>query len=171
MTTTYEKIATTTLGSTTSTITFSSISSAYTDLILIGSWFRVTTSGNNVGMRLNSDSGSNYSNTNLEGNGSSASSTRQTNDTYARIGAIQGGYTASTTESLPIIIQFNNYSNTTTKKTILSRYNQASVVTGAAVALWRSTSAINAIELNAYSPGTGQFGAGSTFTLYGIKAE
>ena len=167
---TYTPLATTTLGSTQSTITFSSIPSTYTDLIIIGSWFRVTTSGNNLGMRLNSDTGTNYSNTNLEGNGSSAGSGRNSNDTYARIGAIQNGYTASSTESLPIIIHLNNYSNTTTYKSILSRYNQASSVSGAAVALWRSTSAITTIDLAAFSPGTGQFGSGSTFTLYGIAS-
>jgi hypothetical protein len=58
-----------------------------------------------------------------------------------------------------------NYSNSTTYKTILGRSNAATSGTSAAVGLWRSTSAINSIEI-----GTVSFTAGSTFSLYGIAA-
>lgn len=170
MSSTYNVIATTTVASATSAVAFSSIPATYTDLVLVGDWFRVTQNGNNLGMRLNSDSASNYSVTYIEGL-SSAGSGRNTNDTYARIAAIGGGYTLSATNPLPLIVQLNNYSNTTTNKTVLTRYGQTSTIVGGSVSLWRSTSAVSAIELSAYSPGTGQFGAGSVFTLYGIKAE
>jgi hypothetical protein len=76
---TYEKIATTTLGSASATITFSSISSAYTDLRLVIT--ALQGSGNNIALRFNSDSGTNYSRTRLIGNGTSATSTRATDDT------------------------------------------------------------------------------------------
>ena len=65
------------------------------------------------------------------------------------------------------IVQFQNYSNTTTYKTVLSRGNNASNLVEAFVGLWRSTSAITAIDIKTQS---GNFSIGSTFTLYGIKA-
>lgn len=164
---TYEPIATQTLGSTTTDVTLSSISSSYTDLILICNFSRVTANGQNLSLRVNSDTGSNYSNTYIEGDGSTAYSGRNSNQTSARIGAVGGGFTLSTTDLISVIINFNDYSNTTTNKTIISRYNQAGANTGSAVALWRSTSAISSITLSTFN--TGQFGSGSTFTLYGIK--
>jgi hypothetical protein len=67
----------------------------------------------------------------------------------------------------PVITHFNNYSNATTYKTILSRGNNASSSVTAYSALWRSTSAINEIKVFTLS---GNLRAGSTFTLYGIAA-
>lgn len=170
MPSTYTAIATTTISSATSLLTFSSIPATYTDLVLVGRWFRVTSAGNNLGMRLNSDSGSNYSNTYMEADGSAAYGGRHTNQTAARVAAIGGGFTLSATEAMPLIMHFNSYTDATNNKTVLTRYGQASTISGASVALWRGTAAISDIELSAYSPGTGQFGAGSVFTLYGIKA-
>jgi hypothetical protein len=60
MTATYEKIATTTLGSTTATVTFSSISGAYTDLVLVERLVKSITGGS-LQVRFNSDTGTNYS--------------------------------------------------------------------------------------------------------------
>jgi hypothetical protein len=65
MTATYEKIATSTLGSTASDVTFSSISGSYTDLVLIVNETCSTGSGLNV--QFNSDTGSNYSSTYMYG--------------------------------------------------------------------------------------------------------
>ena len=171
MAATYERIASVTINSATSVVTFSSIPSTYTDLVLTGGWFRVTTNGNNLGMRLNSDTGNNYSANYMEGDGTSvATGGGFGNANYARVAAIAGGFTSSATQSLPITMQFNDYFNTQIRKTIVTRYGQASAVTGISCSVWLSTSAINAIELSAYSPGTGEFGAGSILTLYGIKA-
>ena len=77
---TYEKIATTTLGSAAATIDFTSIGSGYTDLrlILVGTH---ATGSANVRMRFNSDTASNYSSTQLIGDGATASSTRATSAT------------------------------------------------------------------------------------------
>jgi len=60
---TYEPIASTTLGSAASTITFNSIAASWTDikLILIGT----SSTGGAVIFRFNNDSGSNYSNVQL----------------------------------------------------------------------------------------------------------
>jgi hypothetical protein len=79
MATTYEKIATTTLGSASSTITFNSIAASWTDLRIVLVSVNDASSTQPVEMRFNSDSGTNYSTTNLYGNGGNAGSYRYTN--------------------------------------------------------------------------------------------
>jgi hypothetical protein len=160
MPSTYEPIATTTLGSSTGSVTFSSISGSYTDLILIISG--TSSGGSEVKFRINSDTGSNYSGTVLGGNGSSAYSFRSSNSTYGGFGNALG------TSVSTIIANFMNYSNTTTNKTIITRGSGAATNATAAAGLWRSTSAITSIVANFDDATT--FSTGSTFTLYGIKA-
>ena len=162
MTSTYEKIATATASGSTASITFSSIASTYTDIVLISN-AKATVAGTNLMFRLNSDSGSNYSATLLKGNGSTASSYRYSNGTDGRIGE----YTNA--QFGVYITNFQNYSNTTTYKTIVFRDGMATHITGATVGLWRNTAAITRIDL---SPefGANTFYTGSVFTLYGIKA-
>jgi hypothetical protein len=85
---TYEPIATNTLGSATATVTFSTISGSYTDLILVISAF----TGDDLAaytIRLNGDTGSNYSVTSLEGQGTSAVSQQQSNQTQMYITGVQ----------------------------------------------------------------------------------
>jgi hypothetical protein len=165
MTATYEKIETTTLGSNAANITFSSISSAYTDLVIIlnGAF----TTAETIGVQFNSDTGSNYSSTILAGSGSSASSGRNTNQTGLTVGT-NGYWTTSIIANS--ILNIQNYSNTTTYKTMLSRSNNASVGLDAIVGLWRNTAAINAIKLYGFYSGH-SFITGTTATIYGIKAE
>jgi hypothetical protein len=157
---TYEPIATQTLGSASSSVSFSSIASTYTDLILTIDG----TVGSNCGiqLRFNSDSSSNYSFTRMTGDGSTASSDRSSNATFMEL-----GYYISSTRNINIV-QIMNYSNTTTNKTVLNRANAQSVNIGAQayVELWRNTSAINSITINA----SGNLASGSILTLYGIKA-
>ena len=160
---TYESIATTTIsGTSTNQVTFNSISGSYTDIVLVAN-FGVTTATANIYYRVNNDSGTNYSNTNLNGTGSSATSTRASSAN--RIYADSGGSTTSVGSTL--MLQFMNYSNTTTNKTILARFGNASYGVYAGVGLWRSTAAITRID--AYIDGH-NFADGSTLTLYGIKA-
>jgi len=164
MTATYEKIATNTLGTTTASVTFSSISGSYTDLVLIFNG-GVDTSNGGLRMELNSDTGSNYSQTSLAGDGTSAASSRNSNVTQARISSDFGMVNNLNYNS---ITSLNNYSNSTTYKTWLSRNNLASAGTEAVVGLWRNTAAITSIKL---MPSANSFASGCTFTLYGIKAE
>ena len=160
MAVTYEPIATTTLGSAQSSVTFSSISGSYTDLILVGSVN--TTTGLDYYFQVNSDTGSNYSTTRLAGNGTTASSARAsgTNKNYLNS-------TSTTTGWHQFSVHFMNYSNSTTYKTFLTRYDNAGLESAAKVHLWRSTSAINSINITTDSS---TFTSGSIFTLYGIKA-
>lgn len=155
----YEVISTQTLGSAVATVTFSSIPQTYTDLVLV---FNGTdSSGTNAfRVQLNGDTATNYSGTDLDGDGTSATSSRFTSIDYIRGGGI------STTNGTAIL-QFQNYSNTTTYKTVLGRYGTPASSSDTWVNLWRSTSAISSILIliNAVN-----YAAGSTFTLYGIKA-
>lgn len=165
MAATYEPIATQTLSTSTATVSFTSISGTYTDLILIVNLAQAA-SNNSLRFRVNSDTGSNYSYTSLQGDGSVATSSRESSITSGASSA-----TGSTTIETNHILHFMNYSNTTTNKTILARGNRASAMTTTDVNLWRSTSAITSIELamGGTFP-TNNFASGSTFTLYGIKA-
>jgi hypothetical protein len=160
---TYEPIETQTLGSTTASVTFSSITGSYTDLILVSSISTTHTATTSLVIQLNGDTATNYSNTRLLGDGSSDSSARDTNVVSPRIALV--GFSSTIFD--PVITHFNNYSNATTYKTILSRGNNASSSVTAYSALWRSTSAINEIKVFTLS---GNLRAGSTFTLYGIAA-
>lgn len=165
---TYENIATTTLTSNTTNVEFLNISQAFTDLVLVVSAKDSGTGTVNTNIRVGNgsfDTGSNYSYTFLGGSGSAASSGRSSNITSTLWGAI------GTTNNTVAMLHFMNYSNTTTNKTILSRNSLPDQSSGQSVSawalLWRSTSAINRIQLY---PGGQQFASGSTFTLYGIKA-
>jgi hypothetical protein len=156
---TYEPIATTTLGSSAASYTFTSIPQTYTDLMLIITYQDTrAVDGTNGFLTVGNgsiDTGTNYSYTTLRGNGTTASSTRGTSDNYIYL---LGSGSIITTD----IVQFLNYSNTTTFKTMLARDNSYSA--RATVGLWRSTSAINQVR---FSGETG-LTAGSTLTLYGI---
>jgi hypothetical protein len=162
MTSTYEKIASTTLGSA-GNLSFTSIPSIYTDLVLVASSPGATSIGNVIGLRFNNDTGTNYSDTILYGTGTAAGSTRNTSASY--IMALY--YFGLKSDQSTLIYNIMNYANTTTYKTTLIRANSGQEP-DAIVGLWRSTSAINRIDLFV---NTSTFVSGSAFTLYGIKAE
>jgi hypothetical protein len=161
---TYTPISTQTLGSATASVTFSSIPSTYTDLMLVSSITNSSAGSNySLSFRFNGDTGSNYSNTYLYGNGSSATSGRESG-TFINIGNTT--FTSGTFSPMTISIQ--NYANTTTYKTIIGRGNNVGAYVMAAVGLWRSTTAITSITIAPEF--TVNWNAGSTFTLYGIQA-
>jgi hypothetical protein len=155
---TYVALATQTLSTNTANVTFSSISGSYTDLKLV--FVGPGDSGSSAFYyRFNGDSGSNYSMTELKGDGSgSSTSARYSGETYMY--ALGHGFAAS--ESI-ITTDFMNYSNTTTNKTALTRWGDSQRV-AQTVGLWRSTAAINSISIHSL----GTFISGSTFSLYGI---
>jgi hypothetical protein len=157
---TYEPINSTTIGSPTNTLTFSSIPSTYTDLILVAAGSGVTFAG--IAIQLNGDAGSNYSRTVAQGYGSTTATYRESN-----ISTELGTAALDTTQS-NAFIHFMNYSNTTTYKTFLSRWNIPTTTT-MSVCLWRSTAAINSIRVTSPA-GSGNYSTGTVFTLYGIKA-
>jgi hypothetical protein len=163
MPSTYTPIATTTLGSAAASVTFSSISGSYTDLVLVVS-YTGTLATAEARLQLNSDTGSNYSWTQLYGNGSSAASYRASNVTNL---PLLPNEASSTTVPSTMIVNLQNYSNSTTNKTLLYRSSITSLATTANVGLWRNTSAITSIYL---FTSASTFAIGSTFTLYGVKS-
>jgi hypothetical protein len=169
-TNTYVALDKITLGTATSTITFSSISGAYTDLIIVGNWGQSVDSESCLFRVGNGsvDTGTNYSATEVWGSGTAAGSQRTSTANGARITYSTGGGSAVTSN---FALHLMNYANTTTNKSFLTRYNVPSSAypgTGIFASLWRSTAAIDTVQL--YLTG-GNFLAGSTFSLYGIAAE
>jgi hypothetical protein len=155
---TYTPIATTTLGSAQNVVSFNSFS-GYTDLYLVVSG--TCSAGSYLSLRFNSDTNTNYSTTELYGDGTSAGSVRNSSTNYMYIGAIR-------TTQTNILTSIQNYSNATTYKTVLSRTNNAATETKAVVGLWRSTSAITSMDIG--TGGANTFQIGTTFTLYGIAS-
>jgi hypothetical protein len=160
---TYEAIATQTLGSAAATVTFSSIPATYTDLVLVSQ--PIGTADLNFLVRFNGDTATNYSNTILAASGTVSTSFRYTNATSLR-GNYYGYVTANSKANT--IIQIMNYANTSIYKTTLSKLSNASAGLDAAAGLWRGTGAISSITI--LNDNSTTFAAGSTFTIYGITA-
>jgi hypothetical protein len=165
MATTYEPIATTTLGSAASSITFSSIASTWTDLRVVLVELSSSTATQRV--KFNSDSGSNYSTTMLAGNGTSAVSGSNINSASGIISDwyVGGSSTLPAMKTLDIF----SYGGSTYKTVLLTNSNDHNG-TGAVermVGLWRSTAAITTVELTRDG---GTYNAGTIATLYGIKS-
>lgn len=158
---TYDSIASTTLASTSTTITFSSISSSYTDLVLV---IAATNTGGNADlfMRLNNDTGTNYSYNWFSGTGSSATSGRVGTTANVRMGYYALPQSTFQYNSITHIL---SYTDTNSYTTWMTRANAASAGADMLSGTWRNDSAVNRIDIIA---NTGAFGVGSTFSLYGI---
>jgi hypothetical protein len=63
-------------------------------------------------------------------------------------------------------MNLNNYSNSTTFKTALTKFGLASIGLDNTVGLWRNTSAITQVTFTLES--ATNFASGCVFTLYGI---
>lgn len=165
---TYDPIATTTLSSGAASITFSSISSAYTDLRLVLVVPASPDTSGNININLNSDSGTNYSETRIIGNGSAASSNRTTSAVRFRPG---DGFNWTGSNTAPVLYEMDFFSYAgTTNKTILFSTSEDRNGSGSVkkdVGLWRNTSAITNIAITT-DAGT-NYPVGTTATLYGIK--
>jgi anti-sigma-K factor RskA len=158
---TYTPIATQTMTSATASVTFSSISGSYTDLVLVVAG-QASGAQRNLLLQFNGDTGANYSVTILYGDGSTAGSDRLSSQNSAFVGGLN-----NTTQSNSII-NIMNYSNTTTYKTTIGRNNSSTVQVASKVTLWRNTAAITSIV--AFLVGSDTFTTGTTLTLYGIAA-
>lgn len=153
-------LANITLSSSASTVTFSSISGSYRDLIIVAN----VQGGGEFGMRFNSVSTNTYTNIGMLGNGTSALSS-----TYSPIGYLPYAYSYGNSGKLcNHIIQIFDYSATNKHKAVLSRFEESATNSSvnATAGRWASTSAITTV---AFGFG-GTFAAGSTFALYGVSA-
>lgn len=163
---TYEPITNQTLVSAAATISFNSIPQTYTDLLLVSRIRFVGGGGESVmNCQIDADTSNSYSQTRLVGSTSgSTTSDRSSNGNNVIVGA--GVDTAD--EWSVNIAHFQNYSNNTTYKTVLSRTNVTSSRVMAIVGMWRDVAGISALYI--YNNGSTNFSIGSSFTLYGIKA-
>ena len=164
---TYTPIATTTLNSDTNNVTFSNIPGTYTDIVVVA-FLKSNRSATASGIFVYPNGGVNYVTfTNLTGDGTSAGASR-----IPSANAFTGFYhevtAASANDFTVAIYHFNNYSNTTTYKTVLYRTNLPSIAVKAYASRIPTTSAITSLQWSDQN-GTG-FISGSTFTLYGILA-
>ena len=155
---TYTPLATVTLGGTASSVTFSSIPATYRDLILVISG--TTSSDSSFFLQYNADTGSNYSQVLMSGNGSTASSFSGTS-TGAEVGVVYG--TLGNT-----ITQIIDYSATDKHKTALSRSNTAANIVFASATRWANTAAITSVR--AYYQTAATWQTGTTFNLFGIAS-
>ena len=168
---TYEPISTTTLGTATASVTFSSIPQRYTDLILVVTARQATVNTTDMGMQVNSNGSITASWSAINGNGSSATSTRSSNPFgYFYLGDSAPSNAASGIFSVTTV-HIMNYANTTLNKTVLARSSQDLSGSGnvrVAAGLFPTTAAITSTTVGG-SAGS-DLATGCTFTLYGIKA-
>lgn len=164
-------IASQTLGSSAASVTFSSIPSTYTDLVLRAS-IRTTRAAvqSEIYIYLNGDTASNYSYTTLGGTGSAAFSGRVSSSPVQAIGYVSAASaTANTFGSVELYIP----SYTVSQNKPLGSFgaaetNAAAVYMSADAGLWRSTATINSIQV---IPDSNNFDTGSSFYLYGLKSS
>lgn len=161
---TLEPIATTTLASAAASITLNSIPGTYTDIRLVFT-FRGATTTCYYYARLNGTASQNVcGQTWMKGDGSSATSGRTTNsDLYYSNGS------ATTTIPFMETVDFLRYAGSQYKTMLYagSGDKNGSGEVRRGVAMFPSTSAISSITFYAVSD---NFAAGSSMTLYGIKA-
>lgn len=153
----YTALANVTLGSTASTVTFSSISQSYRDLVLV--FVGSGTSGANLALRANNDSSSSYPLVRMFGYSGGASS-GSGSETYFYCSGV------STSGNSQIKVDIMDYSATDKHKTALVAFDQYGDTTMRVATRWPSTSAITSLNLSLTA---GSFTSGSTFALYGVK--
>ena len=163
---TYVPIATTTVATQTTTVTFTSIPQTYTDLVCIVTG---TVNGNGEpNILFNGDNGTNYGWVGLDGYGSGTYSSGLNTTARAVLGGWLTYWPNSATNTATTIVHLLGYSSTSIFKNWISQDNQGSQMVGMYAGTWRSTAAINQITFTFSN--SGQFRVPSTVTLYGISA-
>jgi hypothetical protein len=152
----YIPLATVTLGSTASSVTFSNIPATYRDLVLV---FNGTTAATpDLLLSFNGDTSNIYTNVSMEGNASN----NAVSYTLTRTGVF---LMSGSTNRIMYVAQVMDYRATDKHKTVISRADNAGPQTIASAGRWPSTSAITSLSASA---GASTFSVGSTFNLYGI---
>ena len=162
----YESIASTTLTSAQANVTFSGISGSYSHLQI--RFISKLSAGDDVIMRFNSDSGTNYFNHILYGTGAGGGiSGVPFGGAYSAVALY---YTASSASIAGGVIDILDYTSTNKKKTVrfLGGYDDnGSGNIDFASGLWNATpAAITSITLK---PVSANFAANTSIALYGIK--
>ena len=160
---TYTPLATLTLASATSSVTFSNIPATYRDLILItdGS----LASANEFRLRFNSDTGSNYPKVIAQGFTGGTFSVALTSTSIVP----WDPNNLEANSRFAILANVMDYSATDKHKTALIRTNGRADTTplvSMAAGRWANTAAINSVNVSSGA----NFNIGSTFSLYGVIA-
>jgi hypothetical protein len=163
-----EALGSVTLNAAQSSITFSNIPNTYTDLQIRAS-FTTSVADRSIRVTFNSDTATNYSFHNIQGDGSTTGVNATATVAYGIIGAAPN----STTFPGIFITDILGYADTNKFKTTRSLAGADMNVASANSSYiqlwssnWRSTSAITTINI---IPSSGNFSQYSTFALYGIK--
>lgn len=180
MANTYEAIAKSVLTSDTAAVTFSSIPSTFTDLLVVfsirGDATYETNNGDALAMRINGSSTAQYSVRALRGQGTTVDSIARTTgnaDSFIRTygGVASNSYTANTFSLGKVYIP--NYTVAQSKAiytNVVAENNSATAnVIAANAQLWQNTSAITSLEFTYTFNASSKFVSGSSFYLYGIK--
>ena len=157
----YTAIASQTLGSSASSVTFSSIPGTFRDLILV---VNLQISGSQAAyLRFNGNS-SDYNYVTARGNGSTAASYSAASQ--SSLDLIQNDSDAGNNSNF--IVQIFDYAQTDKHKSVLSRHSHATE-RGARMTAggWGNTAAINTVLFTSLG---GTYLAGSTFSLFGVSA-
>lgn len=154
----YVAIASQTLAATASSVTFSSITGAYRDLVLIAHF--TTTSSTTMKLFFNSDTtDANYKVVAMSSVNSSRSATTASQASI-NLGALTSGATCM------LVVNIMDYAQSK-HKTTLSRFGNYPNGNQASAHTWENTSAVTTIDLSLVA---GSFNVGGTFSLYGISA-
>ena len=172
VTNSYESIATVTVGSTSvSDVTFSSIPSTYKHL-QIRYLAKSARSGNTLdelNLRFNGDTGTNYVEHMIMGDGGSAQSNGLTSQNNIELGEGWLGTTTAGSQFGVGVLDILDYTNTfknTTIRVLGGLDMNGSGRVGLGSGLWLNTSAVTSITLYAQNGNIVQY---SQFALYGIK--
>lgn len=166
---TYDLISSSTIsGSSTSSVTFSSIPQTYTDLVVMSSFKKTSGGAANDYLQFNNDTATTYySFTIMYGAGSSyAGAYRRTSNGTPFSGIVIDDVV--TTEYNANHHHILNYTNATTFKTVIGSGGPINSAVQMVAGLWRQTAAITTVKVNISD--NNPWVAGSTVSLYGVKA-
>ena len=163
----FESIATVVGTGSSDTLTFSSIPSTYKHLQIRGIANDGVGNGYQAGLRFNSDTGANYVQHRILGNGSTVTATANIGQSVMQIGNASNVADNFAT----YIVDLHDYTSTTRNKTVRTFSGRDLNGSGGFCflwsGLWQSTSAITSISI--INTGAISWPTTTTFALYGIK--
>lgn len=160
---TYTLIASNVVSASSSSVTFSSISSSYRDLVISVANLQASANGAYLTLTVNNDTGSNYNYLYMQG-ASAASSANYSSQTY-----VDDVIRTRNDNNPNALITFFDYAVTDKHKTFLIRSGNtySTYAVKAMTGRWASTSAITSIELK-INNGVYTINANTVVSLYGI---
>jgi len=159
MTVTYIPLANTTTTSRVFSVTFSSISQSYRDLVLVIT--PASDSNSFFYLKMNGIGGSSYSDGSIVGDGSSTFLQQRLNTESIDLAQGIGGGAGAVSK-----VDIMDYSTTNKNKNVLWRTDRSGFGTLQGAGTLTTTAAITSVSIEQYTTST--FGVGSNFALYGI---